>query len=77
MHVNELPFETCKASDDITRNVAQNIKQKIMLGEYVDLSSLLCNTLTNGGETHNFSVSRSVFNPACCIQHDYQINFSI
>jgi len=49
MHVNELPFETCKASDDITRNVAQNIKHKIMLGEYVDLSSLLCNTLTNGG----------------------------
>ena len=31
MHVNELPFETCKASGDITRNVAQNIKQKIML----------------------------------------------
>jgi len=49
MHVNELPFETCKASDEITRNVAQNIKQNIMLGEYVDLSSLLCNTLTNGG----------------------------
>jgi hypothetical protein len=55
MHVNELPFETCKASDDITRNVAQNIKQKIMLGEYVDLSSLLCNTLTNGGR-HTISV---------------------
>ena len=44
MHVNELPFETCKASDDITRNIAQNIKQKIMLGEHVNLSSLLCNT---------------------------------
>jgi hypothetical protein len=55
MQVNELPFETCKASDDITRNVAQNIKQKIMLGEYVDLSSLLCNTLTNGGR-HTISV---------------------
>jgi len=55
MHVNELPFETCKASDDITRNVAQNIKQKIILGEYVDLSSLLCNTLTNGGR-HTISV---------------------
>ena len=39
MHVNELPFETCKASDDITRNVAQNIKKikKInILGEYVN-----------------------------------------
>ena len=28
MHVNELPFETYKASDDKTRNVAQNIKKK-------------------------------------------------
>jgi len=56
MHVNELPFETCIfAYDDITRNVAQNIKQKIMLGECVDLSSHLCNTLTNGGR-HNNSV---------------------
>jgi hypothetical protein len=57
MHANELPFETYKASDDIlvTRNVAQNIKQKIMLGEYVDLSNLVCNTLTNGGR-HTISV---------------------
>ena len=52
---NMLPIETCKASDDITRNVAHNIKQKIMLGEYVDLSSLLCNTLTNDGR-HTISV---------------------
>ena len=57
MHANELPFETYKASDDtlVTRNVAQNIKQKIMLGEYVDLSNLVCNTLTNGGR-HTISV---------------------
>lgn len=28
MHVNELPFETCKASDDITRNAAQPLNKK-------------------------------------------------
>jgi ribosomal protein S13 len=41
MHVNELPFETCKASGDITRNVAQNIKQNIKLNQYLAVRQFL------------------------------------
>ena len=44
--VADNPVICSKASDDLSRNVSLNIKQKIIMGEYTDLALLLVNSQT-------------------------------
>lgn len=47
-----------KASDDLSRNVASNLKQKIIAGEYIDLASLLVNSQTSMEERQKIIISQ-------------------
>ena len=44
------PVPCTKASDDLARNVSSNLKQKIISGEYLDLSLLLVNSQAAAAE---------------------------
>ena len=44
-----IPLEITKDSDDISRNVPQSLKQKVIAGEFIDLSNLLCSTQNSSG----------------------------
>ena len=48
---NNTPTETIHPSDDISRHVAQNVKQKIISGEYIDMSTLLSNPHATNSNT--------------------------
>ena len=47
-----------KASDDLSRNVSNNVKQKIIAGEYIDLSLLLSNSQISCEDRHKIVVSQ-------------------
>ncbi|VDI45236.1 Hypothetical predicted protein [Mytilus galloprovincialis] len=68
-----LPIETVKASDDIARNVSQNVKQKVINGEYVDMGSLLNNSqnITGVNQTLTFNQGQIILQPK---QQDTRIN---
>jgi hypothetical protein len=55
---NGLPVEIVKASVSIARNIGQYIKQKISMGEYVDLGSLLNNPQNNTGANQTFTINQ-------------------
>ena len=52
-----IPFQCNKASDDLSRNVPVNLKQKIIAGEYIDLALLLINSQASVSDTHTVIVS--------------------
>ncbi|CAG2211699.1 unnamed protein product [Mytilus edulis] len=68
-----IPIETVKASDDIARNVSQNVKQKVINGEYVDMGSLLNNSqnITGVNQTLTFNQGQIILQPK---QQDTRIN---
>ena len=49
--VADNPVICSKASDDLSRNVSLSLKQKIIMGEYIDLSLLLVNSQTAAVES--------------------------
>ena len=49
--VADNPVMCSKASDDLSRNVSLNLKQKIIMGEYIDLALLLVNSQTAAAES--------------------------
>lgn len=51
-----IPFEISKASDDISRNVPQSLKQKVIAGEFIDLSNLLCNIQNSSGNKQTITI---------------------
>lgn len=68
-----IPFEISKASDDISRNVPQSLKQKVIAGEFIDLSNLLCNTQNSSGNKQTITIVQGqlVLQPK---MHDIKIN---
>ena len=53
--VYESPIQLQKASDELGCNVAHNIKQKIIAGEYIDLATLLTNSQSTTIDTHKIA----------------------
>lgn len=51
-----MPTEIINASDNISRNVSQNLKQKIISGEYTDLANLLCNVQNSSSDNQTISL---------------------
>ena len=51
-----MPTEIIKASDNISRNVSQNLKQKIISGEYIDLANLVCNVQNGSSDNQTISL---------------------
>ena len=49
--VADNPVICSKASDDLSRNVSLNLKQKIIMGEYIDLALLVVNSQTVAAES--------------------------
>ena len=68
-----IPFEISKASDDISRNVPQSLKQILIAGEFIDLSNLLCNTQNSSGSKQTITIVQGqlVLQPKL---HDIKIN---
>ena len=52
-----IPSPCNKASDDLSRNVLVNLKQKIIAGEYIDLALLLINSQASLSDNHTVIVS--------------------
>lgn len=52
-----IPSHCNKASDDLSRNVPVNLKQKIIAGEYIDLALLLINSQASLSDKHTVIVS--------------------
>ena len=52
-----IPFQCNKASDDLSRNVPVNLKQKIIVGEYIDLALLLITSQASLSDKHTVIVS--------------------
>jgi hypothetical protein len=50
------PTEIIKASDNISRNVSQDLKQKIISGEYIDLANLVCNVQNGSSDNQTISL---------------------
>jgi hypothetical protein len=68
------PHQIVRTASDITVNVTQNIKQKILKGEYVDLASLLTYN------QHNDSKQQLIFQQGELIlqpDQNYKTIFSI
>ena len=55
-HKTCMPTEFIKASDNISRNVSQNLKQKIISGEYIDLANLVCNVQNGSSDNQTISL---------------------
>lgn len=55
-HKTCMPTEIINASDNISRNVSQNLKQKIISGEYTDLANLLCNVQNSSSDNQTISL---------------------
>jgi len=53
-----IPPQCNKTSDDLSRNVPVNLKQKIIAGEYIDLALLLINSQASGSDKHTVIVSQ-------------------
>jgi len=51
----EAPQHVIKASDNLACNVAQSVKQKIVLGEYIDMATLLTNSNANSSDTQKIA----------------------
>jgi hypothetical protein len=47
-----IPSQCNKASDDLSRNVPVNLKQKIIAGKYIDLALLLSNSQASLSDKH-------------------------
>ena len=56
--VADNPVICSKASDDLSRNVSLNIKQKIIMGEYTDLALLLVNSQTAAAKSQKLVVQQ-------------------
>ena len=52
-----IPSQCNKASDDLSRNVPVNLKQKIIAGKYIDLALLLSNSQASLSDKHTVIVS--------------------
>ena len=52
--VADNPFICSKGSDDLSRNVSLIVKQKIIIGECIDLELLLVNSQTAAAESQNW-----------------------
>ena len=52
-----IPSQCNKASDDLSRNVPVNLKQKVIVGEYIDLALLLSNSQASLSDKHTVIVS--------------------
>ena len=52
-----IPSQCNKASDDLSRNVPVNLKQKIIASEYIDLALLLINSQASLSDKHTVIVS--------------------
>lgn len=53
-----IPFEISKASDDISRNVPQSLKQILIAGEFIDLSNLLWNIQNSSGSKQAITIAQ-------------------
>ena len=52
-----IPSQCNKVSDDLSKTVPVNLKQKIIAGEYIDLALLLINSQTSLSDKHTVIVS--------------------
>ena len=51
-----MPMEIIKASDNISSDVSQNLKQQIISGEYIDLANLLCNVQNSSSDKQTIAL---------------------
>ena len=53
-----MPMEIIKASDNISSDASQNLKQQIISGEYIDLANLLCNVQNRSSDKQTIALFR-------------------